>query len=88
MINMAIQSSFSQHRVYTYFGLKYSQYFFHQRVIIRTWNICLKTNIATMRFGRDMNRVEPTSIEAVHGITTRIEEIVVYLRIGEDCSNS
>ena len=74
--------------IFTYFGLKYSQYPFHQLVVIHTWNICLKTNIATVRFRRDVNCVEPACIEAIHGIATRIEEIIVYLRIGVDCSNS
>ena len=74
--------------IFTYFGLKYSQHFSHQLVIIRTWNICLKTNIATVRFRRDVNCVEPACVETIHGITPRIEEIVVYLRTGVDRSNS
>ena len=74
--------------IFTYFGLKYSQHLSCQLAIIRTWNIRLKTNIATVRFRRDVNCVEPACIEAIHGIATRIEEIIVYLRIGVDCSNS
>ena len=72
----------------TYLWLENVQNLLYQSLVITADNVRLKTHITAVCFGSNMNSIETSQSQTVHGIAAGLKEIIVDLRTRVNRANT